>query len=52
MIEKEIQGNAIDLESDDLLHDIIADQVNIANNPDTESTSDIVSIADSRPSVE
>ena len=46
ILEDEIKGSAIGLRSDDHLHDVVADQVNIASDPDCESTPDIVGIAD------
>ena len=46
ILEEELKGSAIGLRSDDGLHDVVADQVNIASDPDCESTPDIVGIAD------
>ena len=48
VLEEEVEGNAIDLDPGDRLYDIVADQVNIAHDPDTGSTTDIVGIADHR----
>ena len=46
VLEKDVAGNVIDLKSDDILHDVVTDQVNIAIDPDTESTPEIIGIAD------
>ena len=44
--EEEVSGNALDLDPSDRLHDVVADQINIAMDPDTESTPDIIGITD------
>ena len=46
VLEEDIQGDAIGLASDDHLQRIVADQVNIASDPNTMATPDIVGIAD------
>ena len=46
VLEEEVSGNALEIDSGDSLHDVVADQVNIANDSNTESITNIIGIAD------